>query len=271
MFFCKTTSNLEFSKFAILLSQYDYKIKTYDILAGRIIGLEEQHAIVDLGLKKVAFLPLKEIYTELPNYPYEVLKHNFISEFFVLIENQKTDQIIISLKQIHILYSWQRLKQIDFKNVILYSRLKINLSHGKILDFHGLKFYTLNSHIPKYYKRQKDTNFLIPFKVIEVKDSLHMVHVNAKLALISKLSNNLKINFIYKGTISSIKNFGIFINILGLKCLLHRSKISEERSFNLNSLYKLGHYISVKIFYKNLEQGQILLMLKNTNTNHLLQ
>nr|YP_009455869.1 30S ribosomal protein S1 [Dictyopteris divaricata]YP_010205374.1 30S ribosomal protein S1 [Grateloupia livida]AQZ25085.1 30S ribosomal protein S1 [Dictyopteris divaricata]UAV85943.1 30S ribosomal protein S1 [Grateloupia livida] len=260
------TSNFEFNKFALLLSKYDYKVKQYDILAGVVIGLETTHALVDIGLKKVAFLPLQEIYVKVPNEPKEVLDMNFVGEFLILYLNKRTNQTIVSLKQIHSLYLWERLKQIDLKNTIIYAKSEHSIGRGKILDFNGLKLYALNLHIPKYYRRKREKRFFIPFKFLEIKDFLHVVQVNAKLALFNKSSINLKLNETYKGTIISIKIFGIFINLLGLQCLLHISEISRKKLLDLTEFYKPGEQIQVQILYKDIGQGKVFLTLKEVNS-----
>ena len=53
MLLCVATSKFDFNKFGLLLSQYSYKVKTNDILAGMIIGVESNYVLVDLGLEQV--------------------------------------------------------------------------------------------------------------------------------------------------------------------------------------------------------------------------
>lgn len=265
------TSNFEFNKFALLLSKYNYKVKPYDILAGVIIGLEAKFALVDLGLGKATFLPLQEIYREIPDFPSDFLKINFVGEFFILSLNNRTNEIIVSLKEIHSTYSWQRIKQMNFKAVTLYGKIDCTLKFGTVIDFENLKLYSLNLNIPKYFRREKRRNFFIPLKVTEIKDFIHIVQVSPKLALFSKSSQFININYDYIGTIFSVKNFGIFINIFGLQCLLHVSQISRQQVLNLKKLYKLGSQIRVRILYKNNEQGKVSLTLREVDTSPLRQ
>lgn len=265
------TSKFEVNRFALMLSKYSYKVKLNDILAGTIIGLESTHALVDIGLNKAAFLPLKEINIQVFDHPKQILYINFVGEFLILSINEKTGQIVVSLKQVHYMCLWERIKQMDFKNTIIYAKNYKPLGKGKILSFGGLKVFALNSHIPKYYRRKKDKNFLMPFKFIEIRDIVHLTHVNSKLAIFPKLSQNLEIGGIYRGNIISIKSFGIFINILGVQCLLHISEISKDKILNINNLYKQGDQIKVKIIYKSIEQGKISVTLKRLEVNRPLQ
>lgn len=270
MVFSFQTSNFEFNKFAVILSKYNYKIKQNDILAGIVIGIEPTHIIVDIGLKNVAFLPLKELSNDRSNLTNQLLETNFIGEFLILGVNKITNQTIISLKQIHSYYSWKRLKQLNFRTGIIYAKSKNSLGRGRIFAFDDLKIFALNLHIPKYYRRTKTRKLFIPFKFLEIKDFSHIVHGNSRLAVFNKLVANIKVDKIYWGTIITIKQFGIFFNIFGVYCLLHISQISRKRIKDLKSLYRQGEQIKVRVFYKDLEQGKISLTLIDSNLPPLL-
>ena len=264
MHYSNLTSNFEFNRFALLLSKYDYKIKQNDILAGVVIGLECTQVIVDVGLKKAAFLPLKELYIQKTlGSPSELLSINDTAEFLVLSINGKSNHVILSLKQMQSFYNWERLKQIDFRTSIIYGKIIQSLGRGKIIRFNSLKLFTLNLDIPKYYRRKQENKFFIPFKFTEIKDFIHTVSVNSRLALFFKLSLNIQSNKIYYGNIIAVRNFGIFLNILGIQCLLHISEISRNKIRNLSLLYQSGQQIQVKMLYKDLERGKISLTLRD--------
>ena len=150
----------------------------------------------------------------------------------------------------------------DFRRSIIYAKIIKSVSRGKILSFNKLNLFVLNSNIPKYYRRKKFRNLLMPFKFLEVKDDSHIVHMNCKLAIFRKLTHQLETGVIYLSTIVSTKTFGIFINILGVQCLLHISEISKDRISNINTLYQKGEQIKVKIIYKDIEEGRILGTIK---------
>nr|YP_010127971.1 30S ribosomal protein S1 [Lessonia flavicans]QPP20498.1 30S ribosomal protein S1 [Lessonia flavicans] len=257
------TSKFDFNKFGLILSRYSYQIKKNDILAGIIIGVESNYALVDLGLEQICFLPLKEISIYPTMDPREVLNTNFVGEFLILDINNNS-QIILSLKRLESIYLWNRLRQIDFTNMTIYAKIEKSLGKGKLVIFNGLRFFVLNSNIPKYYLRTNNKNLFMPFKFLEVKDYFHIAHVNSRLAIFSKVNKNLSIGKIYLGNITSIKDFGIFINVLGIKCFLHISEISQKQNKtpNLGSLYKLGDQIYIKIIYKDTKRGRISVTLE---------
>lgn len=262
------TSNFEFNRFGLILSKYDYKVKQNDILAGSIIGIESNHALIDIGLEKIAFLPLTEITVENIINKKKLLEINFIGEFLILKINKKKMEILVSLKSVHSLCLWERLKQLDFKYTSIYAKNEKSIYKGKLLSFNNLFVFAQNSHIPKYYRRKKDKNFYMPFKILELKDSVHICHVNSRLAIFGKFSQVIKIGSIYLGNLTYLKNFGIFLNILGIQCLLHNSEISKTKLMTINKLYKRGDKVKIKILYKDEEKGKITVTLKNRSFTH---
>nr|WAM64099.1 30S ribosomal protein S1 [Ishige okamurae] len=256
------TSKFETNRFGLILAKYSYRVKLNDILAGRIIGLESTHALVDIGLERAALLPREEINVSAVNNPKAALYIDFIGEFLILSINKTTQQIIVSLKQVDCMRLWQRIRQIDFKNTVIYAINERPLRKGKIILFYGLKFFSLNSHIPKHYRRKKRKNFLLPFKFVEVKDIIHIGYLNSRLAVYPRFSQNLEVGGTYCSNVVSIKSFGIFVNIYGIQCLLHISEISYDRISDINSLYKKGDQLKVKIVYKSIQQGKISVSIK---------
>ena len=265
--FSKITSRFETNRFALILLKYNYKVKQNDILAGTVVGLESDYALVDIGLKKLAFLPLREIYNFEFHSPRQILRTNFLGEFLILSINKEATKIIVSLRQVGYIRLWEQIKQMDFRNSIIYAKIKRNLRRGKLLSFDTLDFFILNSHIPKYYRRKKFKNSFLPFKFIEVRDIKHTVSLHCKLAVFRKLTNSLEIGHTYLSTVSSLKDFGIFININGVQCLLHISEISKKRIKNIKELHIRGDQITVKIIYKDSDKGKILTSIKQLKAN----
>ena len=131
------TSKLDFNKFGLILSKYSYQIKKNDILAGIIIGIESNYALVDLGLEQICFLPLKEISISPIANKVDLLNINYIGEFLILNINKNSNRIIVSMKRVQSIYLWNRLRQIDFKNIIIYARFGESLGKGKLIVFNG--------------------------------------------------------------------------------------------------------------------------------------
>jgi small subunit ribosomal protein S1 len=247
------------NKIANVLLKYNYQVKNGDILAGTVIGIERNQTLIDMGLKQAAFLPNPEI---LNGQKEKHLKINEIAEFLVLKHETLTNKTVISLSRLTCLRLWERFKQIDFKNMIIFANAEQSIWGGKLANFDGLKCFIPNSHLPKYYRRKTRLDNLLPMKILEVKDKRYQIIGSSRLAFLKKQSPSLQVGLTQIGCVLTIKPFGIFLNIYGIKCLLHISEISNQKIENLNRLYKKGDRIKVKIIYVNSSQGKIAVSAK---------
>lgn len=250
------------NKIASVLLKYNYKVKTGDILAGTVIGIERKQNLINLGLKQAAFLPKEEIFLDDSKNQSQTLKTNEVGEFVILYHDEKTNKTIVSLRQLNYLKLWERLKQIDFKNMILFTNPEHSIWGGKIVGFDGLRIFIPNLHLPKYYRRKNSGDTILPTKILEVKDKKYQIVGSSRLAILKKQSPCLQVGLTTIGSVLSVKPFGLFLNIYGIKCLLHISEISNKKIENIKDLYKKGDRIKVKIIYVNSSQGKIALSSK---------
>ncbi len=79
--------------------------------------------------------------------------------------------------------------------------------------------------------------------------------------IIHNLTADVEIGKAYKGTIVSIKDFGLFISIFSKEGLCHISEISHSRIDNLNDLFKIGDKLDVQVLDVN-DRGKISLSHK---------
>jgi small subunit ribosomal protein S1 len=75
------------------------------------------------------------------------------------------------------------------------------------------------------------------------------------------LKNSLKVNDILKGRISSIQNFGIFVDIGGIDALVPRSEISRSRNVSPDS-FKPGDEITASVISIDWESKKISMSIK---------
>lgn len=251
------TPKFKANNIASVLLKYNYKVKTGDILAGTVVGIERTQTLINLGLKQVAFLPNQEIFINPLINPNQILTTNEIGEFVILKYDLNTNKTIVSLSQLHYLRLWERFKQIDFKNMILFTTLEKSIWRGKVVIFDGLKVFIPNSHLPKYYRKQNTVDKIFPMKILEVKDKRYQIIGSSRLAILKKQSQCLQVGITEFGCVLGVKPFGIFLNIYGIKCLLHISEISNKKIENIQTLYKKGDRIRVKVIYVNSSQGKI--------------
>lgn len=79
--------------------------------------------------------------------------------------------------------------------------------------------------------------------------------------IIHNLTAEVEVGKVYNGKITSIKPFGLFVEIFGKEGLCHISEVSYSRINDLNEIYKEGDMIEVKVLEIN-DRGQIRLSHK---------
>lgn len=264
-------SRIKSDLLATSLSKYNYALKTKDILAGQLIGLERKHSLIHIGLERSAILSSQRISLQTPQYPHQIFSIDDTGQFLVNFFQNFNHKILCSILDLSSSLRWERFKQLDLTNIIFYGSIKtdslMESKKGKIYHYDDLSFFTPNLHLAKYYKRQKQNFSLLPLKVLEVKSfkNSYIVITSSRLAILEKQSVSLKLNEIYLSCVLNIKPFGIFVSINGIKCLLHISEIKNERIENIYSLYNIGDQIKVKIIYINTEQGKIAVSAKQVD------
>lgn len=250
------------NKIANVLLKYNYQVKIGDILAGIVVGKERKEMLIDLGLKQTALLPNDEITINFNKEANQLLAMNTFGEFIIISYNLKTNLTIISLRRLHYLRLWERFKQIDFNNMILFTQLQKSIWGGKLVEFDKLNIFVPNFHLPKYFRRKYAVNKILAIKILEVKNKKYNIVGSSRLAIFKRQSPSLYLGLIQTCCILGIKPYGLFLNFYGLRCLLHISEISNKKIENINDSFKKGDKIDVKIIYINNSKGKIAVSMK---------
>nr|YP_010443992.1 30S ribosomal protein S1 [Chattonella marina]UTE94879.1 30S ribosomal protein S1 [Chattonella marina] len=258
----KFSSIFEKSIFVQLLKKYNYQFTVRDIVAGKIIGFEKKSVLIDIGAKTLAYLPISEISKFQVFSTKEIFSSDEIGEFILIIYNPVKKTIIVSLKQLKSLLIWQRLKELARENLIVSGQVEKSTKQGKLITSQGFKGFVSNYHLPKYYRRKQLNKLNLPLKFLKLSENNNKILMSCKLAHFKNQTNFLKVQQVITGCITDIKPYGLFVNIYGLKGLLHISEISSKRIENLTKLFKKGQLITVTILYINLNRGRISLSSK---------
>jgi small subunit ribosomal protein S1 len=258
----KFSLTFEKNPFVKLLQKYNYKFKAGDILAGKVISFEKKATLIDIGANTLAYLPISEISFFESFLTKDIFQSSDLSEFLLFSYNETERKFIVSISKLKSILTWKRLKQLANENFIFSSKVEKSTKQGKIVNIQGFKAFVTNSHLPKYYRRKYLKKLNLPLKFLELSETKNEILFTCKLAYFKNQSNFLKVQQSILGTITTIQPYGLFVNIYGLKGLLHISEISEKRINDLNKVFKKGQLINVRILYINFNTGRISLSVK---------
>ncbi|HEY9296369.1 MAG TPA: S1 RNA-binding domain-containing protein, partial [Phormidium sp.] len=86
--------------FAALLDKYDYHFSPGDVVAGTVFSIEPRGALIDIGAKTAAYIPIQEMSINRVESPEEVLQSNETREFFILTDENEDGQLTLSIRRI---------------------------------------------------------------------------------------------------------------------------------------------------------------------------
>lgn len=254
----KAKQGFTHKNFAALLSEYKYNINLGDIVAGTIFSEEPQGFLVDIGANIAAYLP-KEENTLHANLPEITNIINITREFFILAYNHNSRQLILSIRRLEYIRAWSRIKQMQSEDVITYLPVKRTNKGGLLIIVEGIQGFVPNSHIAYDYIYIKNDiiNKIIPCQFLIANEKLNKIILSNKRAILTSYKSMIHIGQKIEGIITKVTNYGIFININQIPALLHISEIGHKHIDKLETIFKTGNKITVKIIHIDKKQGRL--------------
>ena len=261
------------SEFEKLLKEgkYNYKFSQGEIIKGKIIHLEKDGALVDIGGKIEAFLP----YKELTNRPKKVKIEELVKigeehEFFILRDESDDETIILSLKKVNQAQGWNKLEEAKRLNETLTGQVASIVKGGMIVELFGIKGFVPSSQL-RLKNTQQDsllgTNLSV--KILEIDQRKNKLIISQKLAvqdekadLREKTMQNLELGQNIVGEVVRVTDFGAFIDLGGIDGLLPISEFSWKRVNNPQDILKVGQQIELKVLKIDRDTSRISLSLK---------
>jgi small subunit ribosomal protein S1 len=257
-------SNIGFTHedFAALLDQYDYHFSPGDIVAGTVFSMEPRGALIDIGAKTAAYIPVQELSINRVDDPHEVLQPNETREFFILTDENEDGQLTLSIRRIEYMRAWQRVRQLQEEDATVYSNVFATNRGGALVRVEGLRGFIPGSHISAKDTKEDLVGQDLPLKFLEVDEERNRLVLSHRRALVERKMNGLEVGQVVIGSVRGIKPYGAFIDIGGVSGLLHISEISHDHIDTPHSVFNVNDELKVMIIDLDAERGRISLSTK---------
>ena len=263
----KECSNEDFES---LLAKYDYNFKRGDIVKGVVCAYESDGAIVDIGSKCTAYVPAYEVSSDKKAKTEEVLEKGTEYEFLITSDCDENGKFLLSYKKVHLAHTWAELVKIKEADETIAVVVTQTVKGGLIVDVSGVQGF-----IPQGQLCSKEASCQVGDKIDVKILSLDKIQNNLILSNRKVYETNMaetrknvfeqvEVGQIVKGEVVRITDFGAFVNIGGVDCLLPLSQISWKWVEHPTDLLKLGQEINVEIIDIDYNKQRISLSLKNT-------
>ncbi|NJK33576.1 MAG: 30S ribosomal protein S1 [Oscillatoriales cyanobacterium SM2_2_1] len=260
----KPAANVGFTHddFAALLDSYDYHFSPGDIVAGTVFSLEPRGALIDIGAKTAAFIPIQEMSINRVDQPEEVLNNNEVREFFILADENEEGQLTLSIRRIEYMRAWERVRQLQQEDATVRSLIFATNRGGALVRIEGLRGFIPGSHISTRKVKEELVGEELPLKFLEVDEERNRLVLSHRRALVERKMNKLEVGEVVVGVVRGIKPYGAFIDIGGVSGLLHISEISHEHIETPHNVFNVNDEVKVMIIDLDAERGRISLSTK---------
>ena len=255
---------------AIEASLRDFK--EGDIVDGEVVKIDRDEVLLDIGYKSEGVIPAKELSIRHDVNPNEVVKVGDHVEALVLQKEDKEGRLILSKKRAQYERAWGRIEEVMQSGTTIKGPVIEVVKGGLILDI-GLRGFLPASLVD--LRRVRD---LHPFvgteleaKIIELDRNRNNVVLSRRAFLEESQSEGRKkfLESLQKGerrtgTVSSIVNFGAFVDLGGVDGLVHVSELSWKHVDHPSEVVQVGQEVEVEVLDVDLERERVSLSLKAT-------
>ena len=249
-------------EFDSLLGKYDYNFKPGDIVNGTVFALETKGAMIDIGAKTAAFMPMQEVSINRVEGLSDVLQPSEVRQFFIMSEENEDGQLSLSIRRIEYQRAWERVRQLQKEDATIYSEVFATNRGGALVRVEGLRGFIPGSHISTRKAKEELVAEFLPLKFLEVDEERNRLVLSHRRALVERKMNRLEVGEVVVGAVRGIKPYGAFIDIGGVSGLLHISEISHEHIETPHSVLNVNDQMKVMIIDLDAERGRISLSTK---------
>lgn len=243
-----------------------------DLVAGTIVKIDRDEVLVDIGYKSEGVIPVRELSIRNDVNPEEIVSLGEHIEALVLQKEDKEGRLILSKKRAQYERAWTDIEKIKDADGMVKGPVIEVVKGGLIVDI-GLRGFLPASlvELRRVRELQPYIGQEIEAKIIELDRNRNNVVLSRRAWLEEAQKEqrgdflaNLKPGERRKGVVSSVVNFGAFVDLGGMDGLIHVSELSWKHVDHPSSVVTVGDEVDVEVLDVDLDKERISLSLKNT-------
>jgi small subunit ribosomal protein S1 len=238
------------------------------VVTGKVIRIDDDYAVVDVGLKSEGRVPLKEF---APQGQKAEVQPGDVIELFVERYEDRDGAIVLSREKARREEAWTNLEKAftaqQRVNGVIFGRVK----GGFTVDLGGAVAFLPGSQVD--IRPVRDVGPLMgspqPFQILKMDRARGNIVVSRRAVLEetraeqrSELIQGLKEGMILDGVVKNITDYGAFVDLGGVDGLLHVTDIAWRRINHPSEALTIGQAVRVQVIRFNSETQRISLGMK---------
>ncbi|MBX6375911.1 MAG: 30S ribosomal protein S1 [Acetobacteraceae bacterium] len=238
------------------------------VVTGRVVRVDDDYAVVDVGLKSEGRVPLKEFAP--PGQKAEV-KPGDIIELFVERYEDRDGSIVLSREKARREEAWTNLEKAFQANQRVQGTIFGRVKGGFTVDLGGAVAFLPGSQVDIRPVRDVTPLMGTPqtFQILKMDRARGNIVVSRRAVLEetraeqrAELVQGLKEGMILDGVVKNITDYGAFVDLGGVDGLLHVTDIAWRRINHPSEALEIGQKVKVQVIRFNPETQRISLGMK---------
>ncbi len=238
------------------------------VVKGKVIAIEKDVAIIDVGLKVEGRVPLKEFGVR--GRDGELKPGDEVEVYLERVENA-LGEAMLSREKARREESWVRLEESFEKNETVTGQIFNQVKGGFTVDLDGAVAFLPRSQVD--VRPVRDVGPLMnspqPFRILKMDKRRGNIVVSRRSVLEdtlaeqrSELVQRLHEGQVVEGVVKNITEYGAFVDLGGIDGLLHVTDMAWRRVNHPSEILNIGETVKVQIVRINPETFRISLGMK---------
>ena len=243
-----------------------------DLVSGIVVQVDREEVLLDIGYKTEGVIPSRELSIRNDLDPSEIVKVGDRVEALVLTKEDKEGRLILSKKRAQYEKAWEEIEEKKNRDEVVVGTVIEVVKGGLIVDI-GLRGFLPASLVE--LRRVRDlTPYIgkqVEARIIELDKNRNNVVLSRRAYLEQTQSesrtsflNQLQRGQVRTGTVSSLVNFGAFVDLGGVDGLVHVSELSWKHIDHPSEVVAVGDEVTVEVLEVDFERERVSLSLKAT-------
>ncbi len=259
-----------------------HSLRRGEVVEGTIISVGRDGVIVDIGAKSEGLIPVNEMHS-LGADPLSKLDTGDKLVAYVMQPETSEGEVLLSIDRARGERGWRQLQTLFESGESFEGEVTGFNKGGLLVNVEGVAAFVPLSQLVGLRPERSETGAglqtavgrTLRLKVIELNRRRNRVILSERGALQEwrsqqkdRLLSELEEGEVRKGRVSSIRNFGVFVDLGGADGLVHLSEISWDRAKTPEELFGLGDEVDVYVMKVDNERKKIALSIRRAQPAH---
>lgn len=268
-------ADLSEEDFAAAVDKTVVELGEGSLVTGTVVRVDPDEVLVDIGYKSEGVIPAKELSIRNSVNPAEVVEVGEKIEALVMQMEDQEGRLILSKKRAQYERAWGRIEQVMEEGGTVQGQVIEVVKGGLIVDI-GLRGFLPASLVE--LRRVRDLHPYVgeslEAKVIELDKNRNNVVLSRRAYLEEEQAeqrhaflDGLDQGEVREGVVSSVVNFGAFVDLGGMDGLVHVSELSWQHVSHPSEVVSVGDKVKVRVLEVDRERERISLSIRQTSAD----